>query len=77
MREVDKAVQKLLEKGAMELVENPSSTSFNSCLFLIPKRDGVMRPVINLSVLNRYLMKEKLQDGFHSLLSLRGEDPYS
>ena len=48
-------VQSLLGKGAIEEVGDTSSPGFYSRLFLVPKRDGGMRPVIDLSLLNRFL----------------------
>ena len=49
------AVQKLLEKGAVEPVEDDRLPGFYSHLFLIPKRDGGSQPVIDLSYLYQYL----------------------
>ena len=46
-------VHTLLQKGAVELVNRPSSYSR---LFLVPKKNGEMRPVIDLSVLNQHLI---------------------
>lgn len=44
---ISEEVQKLLEKGAIqELTEDEEG--FYSRLFLVPKKDGQMRPVINL-----------------------------
>ena len=52
-------VDKLLEKGAIEPVplEN-MRTGFYSTFFLVPKKSGGLRPVINLKPLNRYLRKQ-------------------
>ena len=49
-------MQKLLDKGAVEPVRDFASPSFYNLLFLVPKRDGGWRPVIDLSQLNRYLV---------------------
>ena len=49
------AVEKLLAKGAIERVRDHSSPGFYSRLFLVAKRDGGWRPVIDLSHLNTYL----------------------
>jgi hypothetical protein len=38
-----------LQKGAVELVNPPLTPSFYSRLFLVPKKNGKMRPVIDLS----------------------------
>jgi hypothetical protein len=53
---IDQEIQKLLSKQAIELVQNPHQpTGFHSNLFVIPKKDGGLRPVLNLKPLNRYL----------------------
>ena len=52
------AVQKLLEKEAIEPVLDDCSRGFYRRLFLVPKRDGGQRPVIDLSYLNSYLEVE-------------------
>ena len=44
---IDSEVVTLLEKGALNTVK-PVSDQFLSSLFLVPKRDGKSRPVINL-----------------------------
>ena len=48
-------VQGLLAKGAVEVVQNPSSPGFYGRLFVVPKSSGGWRPVLDLSVLNLYL----------------------
>ena len=53
--EFHQAVQKLLDKGAVEPVLDHQSPGFYSRLFLVPKKDGGWRPVIDLSQLNRFL----------------------
>ena len=49
-------VNTLLQKGAVELVNPPLTPGFHSRLFLVPKKNGKMRPVIDLSVLNHHLI---------------------
>ena len=50
-------IHALLLKGAIEVVANPSrSPGFYSRLFLVPKKTGGMRPVIDLSILNTFLL---------------------
>ena len=49
-------VHTLLQKGAVELVSPPLTPGFYSRLFLVPKKNGKMRPVIDLSVLDQHLI---------------------
>ena len=50
-------VSVLLQKAAIEQVPTSSlGPGFYSCLFLVPKKKGGMRPVIVLSILNTYLV---------------------
>ena len=53
-------VQKLLEKGAIEEVQDPSTPGFYSRIFLVPKKDD-WRPIIDLSSLNKYLYIPKFK----------------
>ena len=46
----------LLSKGAIERVLNESSRGFYSRLFLVLKKTGDLRPVINLSTLKRHMV---------------------
>ena len=46
----------MIEKGAITEVECPTAEGFVSRLFLVPKKDGQRRPVINLKPLNRFLV---------------------
>ncbi|KAI2646365.1 Gag-Pol polyprotein [Labeo rohita] len=54
----------LLEKGAVEVVHPAQSESgFYSRYFLVPKKDGGLRPILDLRHLNRALMKHRaIQD---------------
>jgi len=82
---VEEEVQKLLTKGAIVEVERPGQ--FISRLFLVTKKDGSFRPVVNLKPLNQFIakahfkmeginmLKEGQLDGLHRLkgsLSLCG-----
>jgi hypothetical protein len=50
-------VSVLLQKAAIEQVPTSSlGPGFYSRLFLVPKKKGGMRPVIDLSILNTYLV---------------------
>ncbi len=51
-------VMTLLEKGAIERVPPAQSESgFYSRYFLVPKKDGVLRPILDLRCLNHALMR--------------------
>jgi hypothetical protein len=49
-------VHTLLQKGAVVLMNHLLTPGFYSRLILVPKKNGKMRPVIDLSVLNQHLM---------------------
>ena len=50
---ISDAVAGLLSKGAIEPA--PQDPGFYSRLFTVPKKDGTLRPVINLKPLNRFI----------------------
>ncbi len=56
----EKEVFSLLEKGAVVRVSN-QSPGFISSIFLIPKRAGGYRPIINLKGLNKFLVHQKFK----------------
>ena len=55
-QDLQQAVDALLMKGAIERVTNMKSLGFYSRLFLVPKKTGDLRPVIDLSTLNRHMV---------------------
>lgn len=65
-------INSLLEKGAIEKVPvKERMTGFYSTLFLVPKKNGQMRPVINLKPLNQYLRKQHFKmDTISKVLNL-------
>ena len=69
---LDAEIKNLLEKNAIEPVaENQAQCGFYSTLFLVPKKNGEMRPVINLRPLNRYLRKQHFKmDTMSKILNL-------
>jgi len=60
--------QTLLDKGAIEEVENPESPGFYSHLFVVPKPSGEWRPIINLSALNKSLVIPRFKMDTTSLI---------
>ena len=62
----------LLEKGAVIQVRNPQlQGSFYSTLFLVPKKGGQMRPVINLKNLNKWVTAQHFKmEGMGTLRQL-------
>ena len=55
-QDLQQAVDALLMKGAIERVTNVRSLGFYSRLFLVPKKTGDLRPVIDLSTPNRHMV---------------------
>jgi hypothetical protein len=53
MKTVDEQVQELLQKGVIVKTEFSSDT-FIFNIFLVQKKNGKVRPVINLKKINQY-----------------------
>jgi hypothetical protein len=54
-----KEISSLIEKDGVEIVKlNQQYQEFYSTLFLVPKTNMELRPVINLGPLNMYLVKK-------------------
>ncbi|MGW8180319.1 MAG: reverse transcriptase domain-containing protein, partial [bacterium] len=51
----------MLEKGALEEVFGDPGLGFYSRLFLVPKKNGKLRPIIDLRRLNRMLVIPRFQ----------------
>jgi hypothetical protein len=71
---IDKEVEALLAKGAIKEVPlSPPPLSYISPIFLITKKDGGMRPILNLNKLNAahldtpYFRMETVEDICHAL----------
>ena len=65
-----KGLKELLSKGAVVEVTNPWR-GFYSNLFLVPKKDGGQRPVINLKSLNSFVQTQHFKmEGIHTLSDL-------
>ncbi|KAJ1204852.1 hypothetical protein NDU88_000290 [Pleurodeles waltl] len=59
---LEQEVQALLSKGAVELVpEQERGRGCYSRYFLIPKKDGRLRPILDLRILNWFLKQEKFK----------------
>ena len=60
----------MLEKQAITVVQ-PGQEGFISQIFLVPKKDGGYRSVINLKALNRFIAEEHFKmEGFHMVKDL-------
>ena len=51
-------IENLLNKRAVERVQNPETPGFYSRIFLVPKKTGKFRLILDLSLLNRYIEKQ-------------------
>ena len=76
---LDQEVRDLLDKQAVHVVEQQFQTEgFISSLFVVPKKGGGNRPVVNLKPLNQFLIyKHFKKEGIHmlrDLLNLAGQN---
>ena len=71
-RLINEEISKMLSKGAItELPLEEAHYGFYSSLFLVPKKDGGVRPVINLKSLNEYVVPQHFKmEGIHTLKDL-------
>ncbi len=61
-QDVEQEVKALLEKGAIEYVPHSNrETSFFSRYFIVAKKDGGLRPILDLRVLNDSVMQLKFK----------------
>ena len=58
---LQKEIDGLLAKDAIERVHKISSMGFYSHILLVPKKNGKLRPVIDLSPLNKFLAIPKFK----------------
>ena len=64
---IEAEIKELLSKGAILDVTNPRG-GFSSNLFLVPKKGGGQRPVINLKCLNMFVKHQHFKmEGIHTL----------
>ena len=54
-------IENLLNKRAVERVQNPGTPGFYSRIFLVPKKNGKLRLIVDLSLLNRYIKKQSFK----------------
>ena len=54
-------IENLLNKRAVERVQDPGTPSFYSWIFLVPKKNGKLHLIIDLSLLNRYIKKQSFK----------------
>ena len=71
-------IQGMLAKGAVQLVPpSQAGQGFLSTLFLVPKKGGGQRPVVNLRPLNHFLPYEHFKlEGIHMLRDLLRKGDY-
>ena len=73
---INQEVEVMLRKGAVHLVHSKDS-QFLSNLFLVPKKDGGNRPVINLKALNSFIPYSHFKmEGLHLLKDLLRENNF-
>ena len=53
-------IEDMLKKDAIEIVDL-ESPGFYSIFFLVPKKDGGQRPILNLKALNRFIKHSKFK----------------
>ena len=76
---LDQEMKELLAKKAIHQVQThtPSNGGFISSIFIVPKKDGGNRPVINLKPLNQFLMYEHFKmEVIHMLRDLLKQNDY-
>jgi hypothetical protein len=68
----------MLEKAAIHIVHpHEKEQGFISALFLVPKKGGGQRPVVNLRPLNQYIPYEHFKmEGIHMLRDLLRKGDY-
>lgn len=64
---VTQSVRELEEKGAIRRI-SPQTPGFYSRMFLVPKPSGAFRPVLDLTRLNRFIIKKHFRmESFSSI----------
>ena len=63
---ISEEIGKMVDKGAIQEVKGTMTDGFFSRLFLVPKKGGQMRPVLNLKPLNRFIYHRHFKmEGMH------------
>ena len=70
-------VQSMLDKGAIHSVQQDAGKGWFSRIFLVPKREGKFRPVVNLRPLNRWIRYRHFKmEGIHIVKDLLKKGDY-
>ena len=73
---IESEVQEMLKKGAIQQVQSVKG-EYLSNLFLVSKKDGGNRPVVNLKHLNKFIPYQHFKmEGIHLLKDLLQEEDY-
>lgn len=73
---VNDEINELIRKGAIREI-NESDDLFISNIFVVPKKNGKLRPVINLRSLNEFVSYEKFkQENLNQILSILQKGDY-
>ena len=67
-------ISKLVQKGAITQLANPHQQTFVSRIFLVPKKDGSHRPIVDLRGLNKFIRWEHFKmEGCHLVKNILQE----
>ena len=72
---MDDKIKELLENGSIERVNYPHKVGWLSNVFLVPKKDGDFRMILNLKPLNKFIKYRKFKmDHINDVLKLVEKD---
>ena len=73
-RKLEAEIQALVEKGAVSIAHPPMGEGFTSRMFVVPKKNGGVRPIIDLRELNKFIhWKHFKMEGIHLVKDLLQE----